>query len=53
MIKFLRGMFVALAVVVSTGLIVVFAGIVMTVAVFPSARDGLVQIVHAFNQGDQ
>ena len=38
----------------SAGLIVIFIGVVMTVALFPSARDGLVrEIVHAFNQGDQ
>jgi hypothetical protein len=48
MMRFLLDVAAAL----SAGMIIVVTGIVLTVAVFPSARDGLVrEIVHAFNQG--
>ncbi len=54
MMRFLLDVAAAL----SAGLIVLFTGIVLTVAIFPTARDGLVrEIVRSFNQsanqGDQ
>lgn len=47
MMRFLLDVAAAL----SAGLIVLFTGIVLTVAIFPTARDGLVrEIVRSFNQ---